>query len=218
MPKQFDLLIFDWDGTLADSARTIVNALQRGSRDAGAPIPDDAAARGVIGLGLPEALLKLFPDLDELTRQRVGEGYKYHYHASEHEVSLFDGVEDAMQAYADAGFMLAVATGKGRNGLNRAMELSGFGHLFHATRCVDDCFSKPHPQMLEEIMDELGVIPEKAVMIGDSEFDLQMARNAHMPSLGVSYGAMPEEKLIQHAPLACFDSFAKLHAWLNENA
>lgn len=218
MPKQFDLLIFDWDGTLADSAQIIVNALQWASRDVGVPIPDDASSRGVIGLGLPEALLELFPDLDEPDRQQVGQRYRHYYNTNEHEVSLFRGVEDAMQAYADAGFMLAVATGKGRGGLNRAMERSGLGPLFHATRCVDDCFSKPHPQMLEEIMDELGVMPEKTLMIGDSQFDLQMARNARVASLGVSYGAQPEEMLIPHAPLACFDSFAKLHAWLNENA
>lgn len=218
MPKQFDLLVFDWDGTLADSAQTIVNALQWASRDAGVPIPDDASSRGVIGLGLPEALIQLFPDLDEPTRQQVGQGYRHYYNTNAHEVSLFEGVESAAQEFADAGFMLAVATGKGRGGLNRAMERSGIGHLFLATRCVDECFSKPHPQMLEEIMDELGVVPEKAVMIGDSPFDLQMARNARVASLGVSYGAQPEENLLPHAPLACFDSFAKLRAWLNENA
>ncbi len=218
MPQQFELLIFDWDGTLADSAQTIVNALQLASRDAGVPVPDDENSRGVIGLGLPEALIQLFPELDATTRQLVGQGYRHYYNTNAHEVSLFEGVEQAIRDYSDAGFMLAVATGKGRGGLNRAMERSGFGHLFHATRCVDECFSKPHPQMLLEIMDELGVMPEKAVMIGDSAFDLQMAQNAGVASIGVSYGAQPVENLLPHAPLACFDSFAKLHAWLSTNA
>lgn len=218
MPKRFELLVFDWDGTLADSARTIVNALQWASRDAGAPVPDETAARGVIGLGLPEALRHLFPDQDDDMRQRVGHGYKHYYLTNEHEVGLFDGVESAMQEFADAGFMLAVATGKSRRGLNRALENTGLGPHFLATRCVDDCFSKPHPQMLEEIMEELGVAPAGAVMIGDSAFDLQMARNAGIASLGVSYGAQPEANLSLHEPLACFDSFAKLRAWINENA
>lgn len=218
MPKKFDLLVFDWDGTLADSAQIIVDALQWASREAGAPVPDDTSARGVIGLGLPEALKQLFPKLDDTIRQRVGEGYRHHFTTNEHQVSLFAGVEAALREYADAGFMLAVATGKGRGGLNRAMELSGLGPLFHATRCVDECFSKPHPQMLEEIMDELGVMPERALMIGDSSFDLQMARNAGISALGVSYGAQPEELLLRHEPIACFDSFAKLHGWLRENA
>lgn len=218
MPKQFELLVFDWDGTLADSARTIVNALQWASRDAGAPVPDEAAARGVIGLGLPEALRHLFPDHDDDIRQQVGQGYKHYYLTNEHEVGLFDGVEGALQEFTDAGFMLAVATGKSRRGLNRALENTGLGPHFLATRCVDDCFSKPHPQMLEEIMEELGVAPASAVMIGDSAFDLQMAKNAGIASLGVSYGAQPEANLQPHEPLACFDSFAKLRAWINENA
>lgn len=218
MPRQFELLIFDWDGTLADSAGTIVNALQWASRDAGVPVPDDKAARGVIGLGLPEALAHLFPEHDHETRWKVGDGYRHYFHLNEHEVSLFEGVEAAICEYAEAGFMLAVATGKGRNGLEKALHESELGAFFHATRCVDDCFSKPHPQMLHEILDELGVPAEKALMIGDSAFDLQMARNAKVASLGVSYGAQPEENLLPHGPLACFDSFAKLHAWLRENA
>ena len=218
MPKQFDLLVFDWDGTLADSAQTIVNALQRASHDAGVPVPDDVSSRGVIGLGLPEALIRLFPELDEPLRQQVGQGYRRHYADNEHEVQLFHGVEEAIQELADAGFMLAVATGKGRGGLNRALQKSGLGPQFLTTRCVDECFSKPHPQMLEEIMDELGVMSDRTLMIGDSAFDLQMALNARVAAVGVSYGAQPEDLLLTHAPLACFDSFAKLRDWLNQYA
>ena len=218
MPKQFELLIFDWDGTLADSTQTIVDALQSASRDVGLPVPDAAKSRSIIGLGLREALQELFPDADAETQTRLVERYRVHYFARDEQIVLFDGVEDAMQELADAGFMLAVATGKGRGGLDRAMAQTGLAQFFHATRCAGECHSKPHPQMLDEILDELGAMPEKAVMIGDTHFDLQMAQNAGMAGLGVSYGAQPHENLLPHAPLACFDSFAKLHAWLRLNA
>ncbi|HEY3327957.1 MAG TPA: HAD-IA family hydrolase [Novimethylophilus sp.] len=218
MPKQFDLLIFDWDGTLADSTQAIVDALQSASRDIGLPVPDDTKSRSIIGLGLREALQELFPGADAETEIRLVERYRVHYFARDEEIVLFDGVEDAMQELADAGFMLAVATGKGRGGLNRAMAQTGLTEFFHASRCAGECHSKPHPQMLEEILDELGAMPEKAIMIGDTHFDLQMAQNARMAGLGVSYGAQPHENLLPHAPLACFDSFAKLHAWLRLNA
>lgn len=218
MSRQFDLLIFDWDGTLADSTQTIVDALQSASRDVGLPVPDDTKSRSIIGLGLREALQELFPDADAEAEARLVERYRMHYFARDEEIVLFDGVEDAMQELADAGFMLAVATGKGRGGLDRAMAQTGLTEFFHASRCAGECHSKPHPQMLEEILDELGAIPERALMIGDTHFDLQMAQNARMAGLGVSYGAQPHENLLPHAPLACFDSFAKLHAWLRLNA
>ena len=218
MPKKFELLVFDWDGTLANSAQTIVSAIQAACQDAGLPVPDEESSRGVIGLGLREAVQALFPDIDETIRQQVTQGYRHYYFENEHEISLFDGVEAALQQFANAGFLLAVATGKGRGGLDREMQKTGLYRFIHASRCVDECFSKPHPQMLEQLMDELGVQPEQTVMIGDTHYDLQMAQNARVAGLGVSYGAQAEASLQSHAPLACFDSFAKLHAWLNENA
>lgn len=218
MPKRFDLIVFDWDGTLADSTQTIVDAIQSASRDAGLPIPDDERSRSIIGLGLREALHQLFPGITEETERHLVERYRVHYFAHDEKIVLFDGVEDALHELSAAGFMLAVATGKGRGGLNRAMMQTGLDGVFHASRCAGECFSKPHPQMLEEILDELGAMPEQALMIGDTHFDLQMAQNAGMSSLGVSYGAHPEDHLHPHAPLACFDSFAKLRTWLNENA
>jgi phosphoglycolate phosphatase len=218
MPKRFELLVFDWDGTLADSARVIVDAVQQGSLEAGVAPPEEVRIRGVIGLGLREALQALFPDVDEVTRQRISLGYRRWYTENEHRVSLFQGVEGALQEFQEAGFMLAVATGKGRRGLNRALETTGLGPRFMASRCADECFSKPHPQMLEEIMDELGAARERTLMIGDSAFDLQMAHNAGVHAVAVSYGAQQEAQLRPHAPIACFDSFAKLRAWLDTNA
>lgn len=218
MPKRFDLLIFDWDGTLADSTQIIVDALQSASRDVGLPVPSADKSRSIIGLGLREALLELFPEASPEIEDGLVERYRHHYFARDDQIVLFDGVMEAMQELSDAGFMLAVATGKGRGGLNLAMEHAGLTSFFHATRCAGECHSKPHPQMLEEILDELGAMPEKAVMIGDTNFDLQMAQNAGMAGLGVSYGAQSHENLLAHAPLACFDSFAKLHAWLKLNA
>lgn len=218
MPKRYELIVFDWDGTLADSTQTIVDAIQSASREAGLEVPDGVRSRSIIGLGLREALQDLFPGLDAETEQRLVESYRVHYFAHDERIVLFDGVEDALQELADAGFMLAVATGKGRGGLNRAMMQTGLTEVFHASRCAGECFSKPHPQMLEEIMDEMGAMPEQCLMIGDTHFDLQMAQNAGMASLGVTYGAHPEHHLHPHDPLACFDSFAKLRTWLNENA
>ena len=218
MPKQFDLLIFDWDGTLSDSTATIVHAIQSASQDVGITVPNDTQSKSIIGLGLAEALETLFPNSDQSTRQKIVERYRVHYLARDEGIVLFDGVEAALEEYAAAGFMLAVATGKGREGLNRAFRQTGLSRFFHASRCAGECISKPHPQMLEEILDELGVMPEKAVMIGDTHFDLQMAQNAKMPSLGVTYGAHPLENLVPHAPLACFDNFTTLHSWLSQNA
>ncbi len=218
MPQRFDLLIFDWDGTLADSTQIIVDALQSAARDVGLPVPSDEKSRSIIGLGLREALQELFPGAPADTLDKLVAGYRDYYFARHDDIVLFDGVSEAMQEFAEAGFMLAVATGKGRGGLNLALEKSGLGRYFHATRCAGECQSKPHPQMLEEILGELGMVPEKAVMIGDSHFDLQMAQNARMSGLGVSYGAQPYANLLPHSPLACFDSFAKLRAWLRSNA
>ena len=218
MPKRFNLLVFDWDGTLADSTQAIVDALQMACRDIGLPVPDDSRSRSIIGLSLGEALQALFPDADADTGQQLVERYRTHYLARDNEIVLFDGVPHAINELIEAGFMLAIATGKGRGGLNRALAQTGLAGFFHASRCADECFSKPHPQMLEQILDELGTLPQRSLMIGDTHYDLQMAQNAGVAGVGVSYGAQPHESLFPYAPLACFDSFAKLHAWLNENA
>jgi len=218
MPQRFDLIVFDWDGTLVDSARNIVHALQAASADAGWEPPSDQSARGVIGLGLKEAMHALFPVIDETQTQVLIERYRAHYFTHDHEISLFEGVREAVLELEARGFLLGVATGKGRNGLNRSLECTSLKPHFHASRCADECFSKPHPQMLHELMDELGVTPERTLMVGDTPYDLQMAQNAGVAGLGAAYGAQPLENLLPHAPLACFDSFTKLHQWLITSA
>jgi phosphoglycolate phosphatase len=214
MPRQFDLIVFDWDGTLVDSTQLIVDSIRAASADVDLPVPEPLAARGIIGLGLSEALGVLFGSISETQRQQLVARYRYHYLAQDHEVPFFDGVNAAIEALAEKGFMLGVATGKGRNGLNRSLQRSGLGRHFHATRCVDECFSKPHPQMLLELMDELGVSPARTLMIGDTTYDLQMAQNANVASVAVSYGAQQLESLLPYAPVAHFDNFTNLNQWL----
>ena len=214
MPKQFDLIVFDWDGTLVDSAQTIVESIQQASVDVGLPIPVDADARSIIGLSLRPAIAALFDEIDAAQLQKMVERYNFHFHARDHQITLFEGVAEAMVELEDAGFMLAVATGKGRRGLEHAFEQTGLRSHFVASRCADECHSKPHPQMLHELMDEVATPPERTVMIGDTPYDLEMARNAAVARLGVTYGAQPLEALLPHEPLAHFDNFTNLHRWL----
>jgi phosphoglycolate phosphatase len=218
MPKQFDLIVFDWDGTLVDSTHAIVESVQGAAEDAGFPIPSAAAARGIIGLELHRALGTLFPEASESQILFLAERYRYHFLVRDHAIPMFEGVAAAIAELASEGFMLSVATGKTRRGLDRAMAATELHPHFLASRCADECFSKPHPQMLQEIMDELGATPERTLMIGDTAYDLQMARNAGVSSLAVSYGAQPLENLLEHAPLAHFDRFTQLHQWLIINA
>jgi len=218
MPSKFELLIFDWDGTLADSTQAIVDALNVASQETGLPQPSEQASRAIIGLELRQALRTLFGEVDEQQLQQLVRSYHRHYSAVQDDIPLFAGAGEALRELAGNGHLLAVASGKGRRGLTHAIQSSGVGDIILASRSADDCHSKPHPQMLHEIMDELGVEAERAVMIGDTTFDLQMASNAGVSSLGVTYGAQPLENLLPHSPLATFDSFATLHAWLCANA
>jgi phosphoglycolate phosphatase len=169
-------------------------------------------------LGLREAITVLFESTSESQYQQLVERYRHHYFARDQQTLLFDGAALALAELQAQGFMLAIATGKGRNGLNRSLEASGLAPYIHASRCADECFSKPHPQMLLELMDELGVAAERTLMIGDTSFDLQMASNAGVASLGVCYGAHPLDELLPHAPIAHFDQFTKLNQWLIMNA
>lgn len=218
MNRNYDLIVFDWDGTLADSTQIIISSIRNAALDIGLPVPPHEQASSIIGLGLREAIMRLFGDLDE--RQLVGliAGYKYHYSAQQDDIPLFTGALDALVVLKQRGYLLGVATGKGRNGLNHALQQSGLEPYIDATRCVDECHSKPHPQMLLELMDELDVKPQRTLMIGDTSFDLQMAQNAEVPRLAVTYGAHPLESLLPHAPLAYFDEFAKVNRWLIMNA
>jgi len=218
MPKKFDLLVFDWDGTLMDSAGAIAFSIQAASRDVGLSAPTDSEARHIIGLGLNEAIAALFPDLPRSDYAALVERYRHYYLTQDTEIPLFAGAAETIAALREEGFLLAVATGKGRRGLDRVFEQTGLGHYFHTSRCADECFSKPHPCMLLEIMDELGVPQAKTLMIGDTSHDLQMASNAGVSSVGVSYGAHPRGGLLELSPLACADSFGELSRWLSDHA
>ena len=212
--NRFDLIVFDWDGTILDSTAAIVSAMQSACRDLGLPEPAAAIARQVIGLGLADALRIAAPDLTEENVPHLVVRYRHHYLSGDRSLALFEGVEDMLGDLRTAGHLLAVATGKGRQGLNRALDHSGLGALFVASRCADECFSKPHPQMLEELLAEFGVTEAAAVMIGDTSHDLLMARNAGVDAVAVTYGAHPVEHLQAHAPRVCAQDVAELDGWL----
>lgn len=217
MRKKFDLIVFDWDGTLADSANAIVFSIQGAARDLGVTEPSNEDARYVIGLGLSEAIEHLFPGLTSQKLILLSERYRHHYLAQDKKISLYKGASEIIKALHAENFLLAVATGKSRAGLNRAFKSSGLGSFFHASRCADETFSKPHPAMLLELMSQFDVEANRTLMIGDTTHDLQMAANACVSGVGVTYGAHPKENLETLAPLTCVESVTKLHLWLNTN-
>ncbi|MFZ6644672.1 HAD-IIIA family hydrolase [Undibacterium sp. TJN25] len=216
--KQFDFIVFDWDGTLMDSTATIVKCIQASARDLGLPVPDDKAASYVIGLGLSEALQIAMPDLDAKYYPRIVERYRYHYLAKDHELPLFPGVREMLEELSQEGYFLAVATGKSRVGLNRALHSANLLSMFDATRCADETFSKPHPAMLQELTRELGQDMRRTVMIGDTTHDLQMAVNAGAAGVAVEYGAHDVPALQGLNPVFSAKTVAELHGWLAENA
>ncbi|UOD49600.1 HAD-IA family hydrolase [Orrella daihaiensis] len=212
--SQYELVVFDWDGTLMDSTGGIVRAIQSASRDMGFEVPDDHAAAWVIGLSLDEALERLAPKMTNRDREKYLERYRYHYLTQDMELRLFDGVIPMLDALSNQGVMMAVATGKSRVGLNRALHSTGLGQYFAVTRCADETHGKPNPRMLLEIMADLATKPDAAVMIGDTTHDLGMAANAGIHGLGVSYGAHPVSELRTHPHLDIVDSVAGVHDWL----
>jgi phosphoglycolate phosphatase len=215
--KQFDLIVFDWDGTLMDSTAAIVKCIQAAAKDLGLPIPHERDAAYVIGLGLLEAMQAVLPNLDPKYYPRMVERYRYHYLSRDHELTLFGGVREMLTGLSQQGYFLAVATGKSRVGLNRALDAAKLLSVFDATRCADETFSKPHPAMLQELTRELGQDIRRTVMIGDTTHDLQMAINAGAAGVAVHYGAHPADELGALNPLFAASSVAQLHAWLNEN-
>ncbi|HEU4851833.1 MAG TPA: HAD-IIIA family hydrolase [Telluria sp.] len=216
--KQYDLIVFDWDGTLMDSTGAIVKCIQAAARDLGLPIPHESAAAHVIGLSLYEAMEMALPGIDPAMYPRVVERYRVHYLSRDHELTLFAGVEDMLRELASKGYFLAVATGKSRVGLNRALNAVGLLSLFHATRCADETFSKPHPAMLQELTRELGQDLRRTVMIGDTTHDLMMANNAGAHGIAVQYGAHPVDQLHACNPVYSAASVQELHQWLAEHA
>lgn len=216
--KQFDLIVFDWDGTLMDSTSTIVTCIQAAAKDLGLPVPDSRQASYVIGLGLHEAMEVVLPGLDPKYYPHMVERYRYHYLTKDKGLTLFDGVREMLVDLSQQGYFLAVATGKSRVGLNRALDAANLLSVFDATRCADETFSKPHPAMLQELTRELGQDMERTLMIGDTTHDLQMALNAGAAGVAVHYGAHAAPDLQALNPLYSARSVSELHAWLSENA
>ncbi len=215
---RYRLIVFDWDGTLFDSAEGIVESIRSAAGDLGVPLPAHERARHVIGLGLEDSLRLAVP---ELPRARYGEfvdRYREHFREREKTMSLFPGVRELIGALRGRGRQLAVATGKSRRGLDRALASSGLHAQFVASRCGDETAPKPHPAMLLEILAELAVEPARALMVGDTSHDLEMARRAGVDALAVSYGAHARPALDAHAPRDCVASVEELDEWLRRHA
>jgi len=216
--RRFDLIAFDWDGTLFDSTGLIVRCIQAACRDLGMPEPSDVQAAYVIGLGLMDALRHAAPDLPVERYSELGRRYRHHYMARQHEIVLFDGTREMLQSLKARNHWLAVATGKSRPGLDEALDSAQLRPLFDSTRTADETASKPDPTMLLELMSELGAEPQRTLMIGDTTHDLQLAANAGVACVGVSYGAHPSEDFHRHSPLFVAHSTRELHDWLHEHA
>jgi len=206
--------IFDWDGTISDSADKIVKCMQEGARDLGLPVPAALEARNIIGLGLPEAVRTLFPDLDDDTLQRYARAYSTHFVEKDQTPSpLFPGALDTLENLKTAGYRLAVATGKSRRGLERVLGNLALSDFFHASRCADETASKPHPLMIEELLNEMRVDKRDAVMVGDTEWDMVMADRAGIRKIAVSFGAHSKERLQSFSPDLCVDKFEDILSW-----
>ena len=215
MKRSYRLLIFDWDGTLMDSEEHIVACMQAAMADLGLEVLDRDAVADIIGLGMREALQHLFPeraDPDFFTR--FVSCYRTYYFADDAPQALFADAEETLRRLRGEGYLLAVATGKGRHGLDKVLLDTGLGSVFHAHRCAEETASKPDPRMVRELLDQLQVAPAHAVMIGDSEYDLQMAANAGVDAIAVSYGVHASDRLLRYDPLICLDRISDLPNFL----
>ena len=212
--RQFDLIAFDWDGTLFDSTSIITRCIQEAVRDVGGTVPTDVQASYVIGMALMPALAHAAPDVPIEKYPELGARYRDHYVAHQNDINLFEGVLPMLAALKARQHLLTVATGKSRQGLNEALHAVELKNLFNASRTADETAGKPNPRMLHELMRELGVPPERTLMISDTTHDLQMAANAGCPSVGVSYGAHEPEAFDAFKPLFVAHSVRELHDWL----
>lgn len=207
LSRSVELVIFDWDGTLMDSVDVIVRCMEGAIRDLKLESRSHEEISNIIGLGLNEAVTTLYPGTDESFAQEVSDGYRKHFFGTEQgRDDLFPGVESLLSQLRQEGVLIAVATGKSRRGLDLVLRDTELDEIFHSTRCADETCSKPHPQMINEILDELQIKPEAAVMVGDTEYDLLMAKRAGIASVGVCYGVHSAERLQSHNPIACVDS------------
>lgn len=216
-PRRFDLVVFDWDGTLYDSTALIARCIQSACADLGLPVPSDEAASHVIGLGLTEALQYVAPGLAPQRYPELGQRYRQHYIRRQDELVLFPGALAMLHALKARNHWLAVATGKSRRGLDDALQAVELKGLFDGTRTADETAGKPHPLMLQQLMREFGVEPERTLMIGDTTHDLQLAINAGTASVGVSYGAHEPASFESLGPLFVAHSTEQLHEWLLVN-
>ena len=215
MKERFDLLVFDWDGTLADSIDWIVQSLHYAASQCDCDPPSQEQSRAIIGLGLSEALAQLFPDATPQTLTHMCTAYSEHYRSRpDAGYALFDGVEAMLERLKNNGYTLAIATGKSRAGLRSALNSTAVGHYFSATRCADEGASKPNPAMLHWLMNETGTAPERTLMIGDTTHDLLMAQKAAVASIAVTCGAHPEHQLEPLTPLVCLRQTVELEALL----
>ena len=215
--RRYDLIVWDWDGTIMDSTPTIVHCIQQSCRDLGFKVPDDALASSVIGLGIHDSLRRAVPWVDPAHFQKLTDRFRFHYLAKDHELDLFVGIRELLENLRADKYLLGVATGKSRVGLDRSLKHHQIGHLFHETRTADESFSKPHPGMLLELSDVTQVPTRRILMIGDTTHDLDMAANAGVDALAVTYGAHPPETLKESPSLAHVDNVAQLSQWLKEN-
>jgi phosphoglycolate phosphatase len=218
MPRRFDLIAFDWDGTLFDSTRIITRCIQQAVGDVGGTVPSDRDAAYVIGMGLMQALAHAAPDVPAEKYPDLATRYRFHYSAHLNDISLFDGVLPMLAELKSRHHWLTVATGKSRRGLNDALATAELKGVFDGSRTADETAGKPDPRMLHELMREFGVDPERTLMIGDTTHDLQMAVNAGCASVGVSYGAHEPDGFHALRPLHIAHSVRELHDWLLDNA
>ena len=216
--RRFDLIVFDWDGTIVDSTAMIAGCIRRAAADLGLTVPTMEQASHVIGLGLLDALSHAVPGLATERAEEFSARYRHHYLAGEPEIVLFEGMREMLDELASSSVPLAVATGKTRRGLDRALESTGMGRLFASSRCADESQSKPHPAMLLHLAEQLDVKLDRMLMIGDTTHDLQMACAAGVASVGVTYGAHLHAHLAPHGALALVNSVAELRTWLSANA
>ena len=211
------LIVFDWDGTLMDSEAKIVACMHSAIKDLGMEARSNAELRHIIGLGLREALTQLYPEGTDSEYQLLVERYRHHFlHADDTASPLFEGSRELIESLSQTEHFLAIATGKGRQGLDKVLNETGLADCFHYTRCADETHSKPHPQMLLDIMDYLGIEKEHTLMIGDTVYDLQMASNAGVDSLAVSYGVHEQHLLQECGPLAIVNDIQQVAQWLTE--
>ncbi len=217
-PRRFDLIVFDWDGTLFDSTALIVQCIQSACADLGVEVPSAERAAYVIGLGLHDALQHAVPGLPVERYPELGKRYRHHYFARQDALVLFPGTLEMLQALKARNHWLGVATGKSRRGLDEALDTVQLRGLFDGTRTADETAGKPNPLMLQQLMREFGVEADRTLMIGDTTHDLQLAANAGTASLAVSFGAHDHDAFASFEPLHVAHSTAQLHAWLAGNA